>query len=179
MATALVLRRIRLALNDWPSAFPAVQVHPGLTSWDIFSRPCGTGLGCYLYPGLRPGLLSAVPTGLVSVVISTQDFVLGYSQPSLRDWSRLLSLPRTSSWATLSRPFGTDLGCYLYPGLRPGLLSAVPSGLISVVISNPPRTSSWATLSRPFGTGLGCYLYPGLRPGLLSVVPSGLVCELP
>src|SRR5580692_3167057 len=104
MATALVLRRIRLALNDWPSAFPAVQVHPGLTSWDIFSRPCGTGLGCYLYPGLRPGLLSAVPAGLVSVVIFTQDFVLGYSQPSLRDWSRLLSLPSQDFVLGCSQP---------------------------------------------------------------------------
>jgi hypothetical protein len=48
-----------------PQHSRAVQVHPGLTSWGIFSRPFGTGLGCYLYPGLRPGLLSVVPMGLV------------------------------------------------------------------------------------------------------------------
>jgi hypothetical protein len=42
----------------------AVQVHPGLTSWGILSRPCGTGRGGYVYPGFHPGLLSAVPTGL-------------------------------------------------------------------------------------------------------------------
>jgi len=30
----------------------------------IFSRPCGTGRAVKYYPGLRPGLLSAVPTGL-------------------------------------------------------------------------------------------------------------------
>ena len=41
----------------------AVQVHPGLTSWGIFSRPCGTCL----------------------MRLYTQDCVLGYSQPSLRD----------------------------------------------------------------------------------------------
>jgi hypothetical protein len=34
----------------------------------------------------RPGTCPAVPTGLLLVVLSTQDFVLGYSLPSLRDW---------------------------------------------------------------------------------------------
>jgi hypothetical protein len=38
---------------------------------------------------LRPGTFSSVPAGLVLVIISTQDFVLGYSQPSLRDWFRV------------------------------------------------------------------------------------------
>jgi hypothetical protein len=33
--------------------------------------------------------------------------VLGHFLPSLRDCSWLLSLPRTSSWATPSRPYGT------------------------------------------------------------------------
>jgi hypothetical protein len=33
----------------------------------------------------RPGAFSAVPAGLVSVGMYTQDYVLGYSQPSLRD----------------------------------------------------------------------------------------------
>jgi hypothetical protein len=28
-------------------------------SWDILSRPYGTGPGAMTYPGLRPGLLSA------------------------------------------------------------------------------------------------------------------------
>jgi hypothetical protein len=37
---------------------------PGLSSWDILSRPFGT----------------------VHVVVVTQDYVLGYYQPSLRDW---------------------------------------------------------------------------------------------
>ena len=34
----------------------------------------------------RPGTFPAVPTGLFLVVIATQDFVLGYTLPSLRDW---------------------------------------------------------------------------------------------
>src|ERR1700721_2794493 len=34
--------------------------------------------------------------------------VLGHSQSSLRDLSRWITLPRTASWAILSRPYGTD-----------------------------------------------------------------------
>jgi hypothetical protein len=37
----------------------------------------------------------------------TQDSVLGHFQSSLRDWSCWKPTPRTASWATLSRPFGT------------------------------------------------------------------------
>jgi hypothetical protein len=36
-------------------------------------------------PGLHPGSFSAVPPGLIAVDNPTQDYVLGYSQPSLRD----------------------------------------------------------------------------------------------
>ena len=32
----------RVDLDDCPVAFAWGQVHPGLTSWDILSRPCGT-----------------------------------------------------------------------------------------------------------------------------------------
>jgi hypothetical protein len=39
------------------------EPHPGLTSWGILSRPCGT----------------------FRVIEATQDLVLGYFQPSLRD----------------------------------------------------------------------------------------------
>jgi hypothetical protein len=41
-------------------------------SWDILSRPYGTGPGAMTYPGLRPGLLSAVPTGLSPRAIEQQ-----------------------------------------------------------------------------------------------------------
>jgi hypothetical protein len=47
---------------------------------------------------------------------------------SLRAFSRPFSglvvglgLPRTASWASLSRPFGTDRGGNPYPGHGPGL----------------------------------------------------------
>jgi hypothetical protein len=33
----------------------------------------------------RPGSFSVVPSGLIAVDNPTQDYVLGYSQPSLRD----------------------------------------------------------------------------------------------
>jgi hypothetical protein len=45
----------------------AVPVHPGLASWGILSRPYGTGRGGNVYP---------------------RTDVLGYFQPSLRDWFR-------------------------------------------------------------------------------------------
>ena len=38
-------------------------------------------------PGLHPGSFSAVPAGLISLANPTQDYALGYSQPSLRDYS--------------------------------------------------------------------------------------------
>jgi len=43
------------------------------------------------------------------MVQGTQDYILGYFQPSLRDCSWPLFLPRTTSWAILSRPCGTGL----------------------------------------------------------------------
>jgi hypothetical protein len=39
---------------------------------------------------------------------SPRTHVLGHSQPSLRDWSRGYVYPGLTSWATLSRPYGTD-----------------------------------------------------------------------
>jgi hypothetical protein len=41
----------------------AAQVHPGLTSWDIFCRPYGTGLGGYLNPGLTSWATLSRPYG--------------------------------------------------------------------------------------------------------------------
>jgi hypothetical protein len=49
---------------------------PGVAS-GYFSRPYGTFRLSNLYPGLRPGLSSIVPTGLFVSRISTQDCVLG------------------------------------------------------------------------------------------------------
>jgi hypothetical protein len=41
--------------------------------------------------------------------MEAQDYVLGYSQPSLRDCSLAIANPGLASWATLSRPYGTHL----------------------------------------------------------------------
>ena len=38
------------------------------------------------HPGLKSGGNSTVPTGLLVLLYPTQDFILGYSQSSLRDW---------------------------------------------------------------------------------------------
>jgi hypothetical protein len=40
--------------------------------------------------------------------------------------------PRTDVLGILSRPYGTGFGGNLNPGLRPGLLSAVPPGLVAI-----------------------------------------------
>jgi hypothetical protein len=92
--TALASRRIRLTLNDCPSAFA-----------------CGPG--------------------------PPRTDVLGHFQPSLRDWSRLLSLPRTSSWATLSRPYGT--------GARAALIADLP--LASAVHASRSTKAIWTSLT--------------------------------
>jgi hypothetical protein len=39
-----------------------------------------------------------------------QDCILGHFQPSLRDWVVSQTYPGLTSWATLSRPFGTEFG---------------------------------------------------------------------
>src|ERR1700678_2677370 len=93
-----------LAFDDCQQHSRAVQVHPGLTSWGILSRPCGTGSRWECTPSTN---------------------VLGYSQPSLRDWTRFpliagffsgsavqISRSRKLIWTslTLSRPYGTQFG---------------------------------------------------------------------
>src|ERR1700678_1439778 len=134
-----------------PGHLRAVQVPRGLTSWGILNRPYGTVPSSHSYPGLRPGLFSAVPSGLFIPLISTQDCVLGHSQPSLRDCSFLSFLPRTNVLGILSRSYGTVPSSHFYPGLRPGLFSAVPSGTVP-----------------------SSHFYSGLRPGAFSAVPTGL-----
>jgi hypothetical protein len=55
-----------------PQHSRAVQVHPGLTSWDIFSRPYGTGLGGNVNPGLTSWATLSRPygTGSASALIA-------------------------------------------------------------------------------------------------------------
>jgi hypothetical protein len=40
--------------------------------------------------------------------MDAQDYILGYSQPSLTGLFMAACLPRTASWATFSRPCGTE-----------------------------------------------------------------------
>src|ERR1700722_16730282 len=71
------------------------------------------------------------------VQLKPRTHVLGHSQPSLRDCSCFQLLPRTPSWATLSRPFGTGSCCQLTPRTTSELLSVVPAGLARAI--NSPR----------------------------------------
>jgi hypothetical protein len=68
------------------------------------------GIARVLFVGLASWDFSAVPDGTIPALMSTQDCVLGYFQPSPRDWTRLESFPGTASVAVLSQPFGTRLG---------------------------------------------------------------------
>jgi hypothetical protein len=84
-------------------AFTRGPVHPGLTSWVILSRPCGTDRGGQPYPGLRPGLFSAVPKGLIAICPIADLFLttaIRISRSEKLIWTSL----------TLSRPSGTGLG---------------------------------------------------------------------
>src|ERR1700721_646699 len=53
---------------------------------------------CGVTPGLRPGLISFVPSGL---------FSFGSSAALLGWWGCCVEFPRTASWANFVRPFGT------------------------------------------------------------------------
>src|SRR6202044_2921049 len=66
--------------------------YPRIASWGIFSRPCGTG-----------SFLEPLP----------RTHVLGYSQPSLRDWVVSRTSIQDSRPGLLSRPCGT--GSFLEP----------------------------------------------------------------
>jgi hypothetical protein len=93
-------------------AFECGPVHPGLTSWGILSRPCGTGLDEFVYPGLRPGLFSTVPTGLIAIwakadLFSASALQIGRIKKVI--WTRL----------TLSRPYGTQFGESSLTQIRP------------------------------------------------------------
>jgi hypothetical protein len=81
-------------------AFTCGPVHPGLTSWVILSRPCGTDRVVNPYPGLPRISCTLLWTRLRYAAFFTESrtklshftklhrksgSVLGYSQPSLRD----------------------------------------------------------------------------------------------
>jgi hypothetical protein len=80
-----------------------VRVHPGLASWGILSRPCGTGPSLSSTPRTTPDFLHATLDRSAYAAFFTESrtrlldsiklhrksgSVLGYSQPSRRDWFR-------------------------------------------------------------------------------------------
>jgi hypothetical protein len=60
-------------------------------------------LCCEERPGFHPGYVSFVPTGLDFLPSFTQDCVLGYFLPSLRDWVWLLHDRRCDDSSRVSR----------------------------------------------------------------------------
>src|ERR1700734_3294882 len=52
-----------LGFDDCQSAFACGLVHPGLSSWGILSRPCGTDRGGNTYPGLTSWAILSRPYG--------------------------------------------------------------------------------------------------------------------
>ena len=85
-------------------------------------------------------------------LVEARDCVLGNIQPSLRDWFVLEMIPRTSSWATFSRPFGTGTDTTLMAGL----FSA------SAVQMSCSKKLIWTSLTfrRPFGIKFGRGWFP-------------------
>ena len=132
------------------------------------------------------------PFGTTPPAYLTQDFILGYSQSSLRDWFRFLAergddarcgfFDAYASRVILSRPFGTTPPALPYPGFHPGLFAVVPNGTGSVfslrgvtmlAADSSTLTLAEVILSRFFGTTPPALPYPGFHPGLFSVVPNG------
>ena len=102
-------------MQSW--ALPSLQDQQksGLLSRFVFSRPLGMNLLGLAETIWLPGSF-LTGTGFQSQhnipdppeIAEAQDCILGYSQPSLRDCSWILCLPRIASWATFSRPYGTE-----------------------------------------------------------------------
>jgi hypothetical protein len=66
---------------------PMLGRTPRITSWDILSRPSGTGSFLFILPRISSwATLSRPWRDWIVLVDPTQDYILGYSQPSLRDW---------------------------------------------------------------------------------------------
>ncbi len=89
-----------------------------------------------------------------------QDSVLGYSQPSLRDWCRWECAPRTASWtaswATFSRPFGTEFCRCSSHAASKALISGVgygqteSAGRFRKSMVGHPSISDWVLLRARF-----------------------------
>src|ERR1700677_3252495 len=92
-------------------------------------QPSLTGLDqvCRLETGLRPGVVSAVPSGLLVLHGSSQDCRPGLNSAVPDGTGSSLQIgDRIAPWGGFSRPFGTTRTAWEFPGL-----------------------SSWAHFSRP------------------------------
>jgi hypothetical protein len=84
-------------------------------------------------PWVRTTISYRVPQGRLNLA---QDAVLGWNAPLKSPAGTTEKVIETWSWvrgadrASFSRPYGTFRLSNLYPGLRPGLSSAVPAGLV-------------------------------------------------
>jgi hypothetical protein len=102
---------------------------------------------------LHPGGFSAVPAGLVVFGISSQDYVLGYSQPSLRDSNLMRSVlvqtpeterpdlhsfPSRSPWCCSGNTFALDL-LLLFSYIDPYAHSPFPQVLRRLLQEVRPR----------------------------------------
>jgi hypothetical protein len=90
---------------------------PGRQSWVYIhtaTSPAGTtenAPGRQSWVKLDPKRMPGRRTVLGSLSFANmdaQDYILGYSQPSLTGLFMAACLPRTASWATFSRPCGTE-----------------------------------------------------------------------
>jgi hypothetical protein len=99
----------------------AIQVYPGLTSWVILSRPCGTGLAGDLYPALACWATFSRPFG-TGTQHPDDRFVFSKCWPNPLIEKKLIwtgmaeSSPGLTSWVILSRPCGTGLAGNVHPG---------------------------------------------------------------
>src|ERR1700677_3361216 len=127
-------------------------------------QPSLTGLDqvCRLETGLRPGVVSAVPSGLLVLHGSSQDCRPGLISAVPDGTGSSLQIGhRIAPWGGFSRPFGTTRTAWEFPGLSSWAKFSRPFGTgSSLQIGH--RTAPWGGFSRPFGTTRTAWEFPGL-----------------
>jgi hypothetical protein len=133
----------------------AVQVHPGLTSWVILSRPCGTGLGGNVDPALPRISCTLLQTHL-RMRLSSRKAARGSLVPP-----NCTGNPGTC-WATISRPFGTVLEQERIDSVEPFAFQLTRSaGSANAIVGATPHRFrpryALANLGHPSGSDGFCY----------------------